>query len=121
MNPTTTPGATTARPPGAASGRFAPRSGLGPPLVLPALMFALLSLAGIALAASPPLPTASAAEVLAYYREHQQSATLLAFLQFGASIPLAIFAATAFSRLRGLGLDVPGAAIGLVGGVLATA
>ncbi len=111
----------TARTPGTAPRQPAPRRLAGPPLVLPALMFALLFLAGLALATTPPLPTASAAEVLAYYREHQQSATLLAFLQFGASIPLAIFAATAFSRLRRLGLDVPGAVIGLVGGVLASA
>ena len=113
--------ATTERTPGAPARHSAPPRRVGPPLILPALMFALLFLAGLALATTPPLPTASAAEVLAYYREHRQSATLLAFLQFGASIPLAILAATAFSRLRRLGLDVPGAALGLVGGVLASA
>jgi hypothetical protein len=118
---TTTADATIEPTPEAGSRRSAPRRQGGPPLVLPALAFALLFLAGIALAASPPLPTASAAEVLAYYKEHQQSTTLLAFLQFGASIPLAIFAATAFSRLRQLGMDVPGATIGLAGGVLASA
>jgi hypothetical protein len=107
--------------PKAAPGRSALRPHAGPPLVLPALIFALLFLAGMVLGTSPPLPTASAAEVLVYYQEHQTSVALLAFLQFGASIPLAIFAATAFSRLRHLGLDVPGAAIGLVGGVLAAA
>ena len=93
----------------------------GPPLVLPALIFTLLFLAGMALGTSPPLPTASPAEVLADYQLEQGSVTLTAFLQFGASIPLAIFAATAFGRLRQLGLNVPGAAIGLVGGVLASA
>ena len=118
---TTAAHATTERTPSTASRHPAPPRRVGPPLVLPALMFALLFLAGIALTTAPPLPMATAAEVLAYYRQHQQSATLLAFLQFGASIPLAIFAATAFSRLRRLGLDVPGAAIGLVGGILASA
>jgi hypothetical protein len=119
MNATTS--ATIEQPPRAASRASGPRAQAGPPLVLPALLFALLFLAGMVFATAPPLPTASAAEVLAYYREHQQSVALLAFLQFGASIPLAIFAATAFTRLRRLGLDVPGAAIGLVGGVLASA
>jgi hypothetical protein len=97
----------------------------GPPLVLPALASALLFLAGMvvgsATGAMPPLPTASAAEVLSYYRQHQNAVTLIGFLQFGSAIPLAIFAATGFTYLRKLGMDVPGATIGLVGGVLAAA
>jgi hypothetical protein len=121
VDTTTTTDATTDRPPEAAVQGSGPRREAGPPLVLPALAFALLFLAGSFVVPSPPLPTASAAEMLAYYQQYQSSIPLLAFLQFGAAIPLAIFAATAFSRLRRLGLDVPGAAIGLVGGVLAAA
>jgi hypothetical protein len=59
--------------------------------------------------------------VLAYYREHGHGAQLLGFFQFGASVPLAIYAAAASARLRRLGMDVPGASIGLAGGVLASA
>jgi hypothetical protein len=41
--------------------------------------------------------------------------------QFGSSVPLALYAATASARLRNLGVRAPGATIGLVGGVLAAA
>jgi hypothetical protein len=121
MTTTTTADTTIDRPTEAADRRSTPPRQAGPPLVLPALIFALLFLAGSMFGTSPPLPTASAAEVLAYYRQQQQALTVPAFFQFAAAIPLAIFAATAFSRLRRLGADVPGAAIGLVGGVLAAA
>jgi hypothetical protein len=121
MTTTTTAEATIDRPTEATNRPSTPPRQAGPPLVLPALSFALLFLAGSIFGTSPPLPTASAAEVLAYYREQQQALTVPAFFQFAAAIPLAVFAATAFSRLRRLGADVPGAAIGLVGGVLAAA
>jgi hypothetical protein len=111
--------------PDAAHRSSAPPRRAGPPLVLPALASALLFLAGmiagIVSGALPPLPTASAAEVLSYFQQHQGTVTLIGFFQFGAAIPLAIFAATAFTYLRKLGMDVPGVTIGLVGGVLAAA
>jgi hypothetical protein len=44
-----------------------------------------------------------------------------AFLQFGAAIPLAIYAATVSTRVRTLGIRAPGATIAQIGGVLAAA
>jgi hypothetical protein len=43
------------------------------------------------------------------------------FFAFGASVPLAIWSATAYRRLRGLGVTAPGAAIALSGGLLSAA
>ena len=113
------------RTPEAAPRRPATPRRTGPPLIVPALASALLFLAGMivgsASGASPPLPTASAAETLTYFEQHQGTVTLIGFLQFGSAIPLAIFAATAFTYLRKLGMDVAGVTIGLVGGVVAAA
>ncbi|MCP2324096.1 hypothetical protein HDA40_002603 [Hamadaea flava] len=91
----------------------------GPPLIAPAAAFAALTVAGIALAARTPRPDAPAAEVLGYLHEHAGSVRLSAFLLFGASVPLAIWAAAAYRRLRALGITAPGSAIALAGGVLA--
>jgi hypothetical protein len=44
-----------------------------------------------------------------------------AVLVFGAALPLAIWTATIYRRLRTLGVTAPGAVIGLAGGVLAAA
>nr|PZN23615.1 MAG: hypothetical protein DIU75_04960 [Mycolicibacterium hassiacum] len=44
---------------------------------------------------------------------------MIAFGVFGSSIPLAIYAATAGSRLRQLGVTAPGSTIALAGGLLA--
>jgi len=44
-----------------------------------------------------------------------------AFFTFGSSIPLAVATAVATSRLRTLGLDVPGRMIALIGGAVASA
>ena len=46
---------------------------------------------------------------------------MLAWAVFAASIPLAVFSAVAYRRLRMLGVTAPGPAIGLAGGVLASA
>lgn len=55
-----------------------------------------------------------------YFRDHAGAASLCAFLQFGAAIPLGIFTATMVSRLQLLGIRVAGIYIALFGG-LATA
>jgi hypothetical protein len=59
--------------------------------------------------------------VVAYDLGHQGLLNLLALVVFGASIPLAIWSATVYRRLRRLGVTAPGAVIGLTGGVLASA
>ena len=63
-----------------------------------------------------PIPTTTA-----FFAEHREALRLGAFLQFGASVPLLIFAATASSRLRFLGVEAAGTLITLVGGTLASA
>jgi hypothetical protein len=73
------------------------------------------------LGAAGPRTTTSAADVAAYLAGNQVTATVLAWAVFGASIPLAVFSAVAYRRLRMLGVTAPGPAIGLVGGVLASA
>ncbi|WP_426594189.1 hypothetical protein ACPPVS_01455 [Cellulomonas sp. McL0617] len=62
---------------------------------------------------------ASAADVAARYAAHDEAFRLAALLQFGAAVPLGIFAATVYSRQLRLGIRVPGPSIGFYGGVFA--
>ena len=64
---------------------------------------------------------ASVHDVASRYADHPEGFRVSALLGFGASVPLAILAATVYTRQRRLGIRVPGPAIGLVGGVLASA
>ncbi|MFB6892806.1 DUF4386 domain-containing protein [Kitasatospora sp. NPDC056327] len=93
----------------------------GPPLLLPAVAFAALMVASVVLARQTPLPTASAAETLAYYQEHGTAVKIAGTLQFGASLPLAVWAAIVHQRLRRLGVTAPGPGIALAAGVLSAA
>jgi hypothetical protein len=92
----------------------------GPPLIIPGVAFTILTIAGIAVAAGVPRPQASGTEVLAYTQEHASTLRLSAFLVLGAAVPLAIWTAAAYRRLRALGITAPGSAIALAGGVLAS-
>jgi hypothetical protein len=91
----------------------------GPPLWVLALAYTALMLVGVALSAGVPLPSDSAETVLAYQRGNADTLRLAAFFQFGSAMPLAIWAATAYRRLRMLGVTAPGTAIGFAGGLLA--
>jgi len=96
----------------------------GPPLAGLAITTTALFLAGLiastAMAGKAfPSPFDPGASILAYFRGHQDAVTVSAFFQFAAAVPLAIYAATASSRLRILGIRAPGATIALVGGALA--
>jgi hypothetical protein len=93
----------------------------GPPLVVPGLAFAALSIAGVVIGAGAPRPGADPAQILAYNTNHPSLLRLAAMLSFGASVPLAIWSATAYRRLRGWGVTAPGSAIALTGGLLAAA
>lgn len=73
------------------------------------------------LGGSGPRPTTSPAELAAYYAAHATAATVQATAVFAAPIPLAVFAAVAYRRLRQLGVTAPGTAIGLAGGLVASA
>lgn len=93
----------------------------GPPLPVPAIGYGVLMIAAVALSASVPHPGAAAASVLRYDQSHQTVMRVGGMLSFGASIPLAIWSASAYQRLRVLGVNAPGAVIGLCGGLLAAA
>lgn len=68
-----------------------------------------------------PSPYADDSPILNYFRDHPAQVLITALLQFAASLPLGIFAATASVRLNHLGVRAPGPTIGLVGSVLASA
>lgn len=103
------------------------KSHRGPSLVVVALVFAGLFIASLVLTAALtggrhfPSPFEPATVAAAFFTEHAGAVRLSAFLQFGAAIPLAIFTATATSRLRFLGVQAAGPSIALVGGTLASA
>lgn len=92
-----------------------------PPLLLPALAFAALMVISVVLARSTPLPTADAAETLEYYRDHETAARISGCLQFTGAVPLAVWSALIYQRLRRLGVTAPGPVIALTGGTLAAA
>jgi hypothetical protein len=95
----------------------------GPSLVvLAAIWFALLigGLAvGVAIGGVPPSPFNTGAASQEFFVAHPAAAQAAGVGAFGASVPLAIYAATASARLRQLGVTAPGATIALAGGVLA--
>ncbi|MGW4421857.1 hypothetical protein [Streptosporangium sp. NPDC004631] len=99
----------------------------GPPLGILAVVFTALFLGGIVVSTvmaggvTFPSPFGAPAEILAYFHDHRNAVQTGAFLQFAASVPMSIYAATASARLHSLGIRAPGATIALVGGVLATA
>lgn len=94
----------------------------GPPLVVPVLAYGALMVAAVILSARSPQPSASAAAVLGYDRTHHGALELAGCLGFAAALPLAIWVATTYRRLRtNLGVTAPGAVIGLAGGLLAAA
>jgi len=97
----------------------------GPPLGVLALVSTLLFLAGLFISAAlahgfPPSPTAPAATIQAYFAGHRTAVRVAALFQFGAAVPLALYAATASARLHNLGIRAPGATIALAGGLLSS-
>lgn len=91
----------------------------GPPLIAPGLAFTALTIAAVIAGAQAPLPTDSAESILAYAQQHAGTMRWAAFLSLGAAVPLAIWTATVYRRLRALGVTAPGAAIALAGGLIA--
>lgn len=91
-----------------------------------AVVFALLFNAGlyqvVTFTGGPhfPGPWESGDTIASYFQAHAAAASLCAFLQFGAAIPMGIFTATMVSRLQLLGIRVAGIHIAFFGG-LATA
>jgi hypothetical protein len=93
----------------------------GPPLAIPALAFAVVSLAAVVVSIHTPHPDASAQAVLDYQRTHGSTLRVGGFLQFAAALPLAVWTATVVGRLRSLGVRAPGVNMALAGGLLASA
>jgi hypothetical protein len=92
----------------------------GPPLLAPVLAYGALMVAGVILSAKIPQPSAPASAVLAYDGTHHDFLQVAGFLAFAASLPLAIWAAATYRRLRtNLAVTAPGAVIALAGGLLA--
>ncbi|MCU1469620.1 MAG: hypothetical protein JWQ39_769 [Glaciihabitans sp.] len=98
----------------------------GPPLPPIAIATAALFLVSLALptilasGATYPSPYSGNSVVVGYFQANSGPVLITALLQFAASLPLAIFAATASVRLNRLGVRAPGATIALVGGILAS-
>src|SRR5581483_9105003 len=80
----------------------------GPPPLAPALAFGALVIASVAVSAGGPAPGTSAAATLSYAQAHTGQLHAVAVLAFGAAMPLAIWAATIYRRLRTLGVTAPG-------------
>jgi hypothetical protein len=95
----------------------------GAPLFPPALAYAVLTVLAVVI---PPLiagvrPWTSDAALVDFFTHHSDAARVGAFLTLAATAPLCVFAAVATTRVRTLGLDVPGRIISQVGGTAAAA
>src|ERR1700750_1993892 len=84
----------------------------GPPPLAPALAYGALLIASVAVWIGGPQPGTSAASTLSYAQAHTGQMHAQAVLVFGAAVPLAIWAATIYRRLRTLGVTAPRAVIG---------
>jgi hypothetical protein len=95
----------------------------GPHIGYVALVYVVLFCAGLfpvtAFGGSPyfPPPTAPVSDMVAFFSTRPTAVLLCAFLQFGAAIPLGIFAATVVSQLQFLGVRAAGTSIALYGGI----
>jgi hypothetical protein len=98
----------------------------GPSLMMLAIVHILIFEAGFVSAmvlrhgASFVTPFAPAAELHQFLALSPAAVRLSNFLLFGSAVPLGIFAVTAVSRLRFLGVRAAGTNIALLGGLIAT-
>jgi hypothetical protein len=98
----------------------------GPPLPLVAGVFTALFVAGIVVSTvlgggAFPSPFSDPAAIQDYFAGESTAVLIGAVLQFGAAVPLAVFAAAVHARLHQLGVHAAGATIALAGGLLASA
>lgn len=105
---------------GGTAGADGPASG-GPPLWVPAVGFAVLTVAAAAVGAGAPRPSAAPGEVATYTATHQGLVVVQATVLFASAIPLVVWSAVAYRRLDRLGVRAPGPLMGFAGGLLAAA
>jgi hypothetical protein len=95
----------------------------GPPLGVLGLVSTALLVAGLgasaALGGTFPSPYADPSVIAAHFAGQPDAVLAGGVLVFGSAVPLVLYAATASTRLRQLGVTAPGATIALAGGVLA--
>jgi hypothetical protein len=98
----------------------------GPSLILLATVQILLFAAGLAAAAalrhgaSYVTPFAPVEALRSFITQSPAAVRVSSFFLFGSAIPLGIFAVTAVSRLRYMGVRAAGTNIALLGGLIAT-
>ncbi len=96
-----------------------------PPLAVLAVIHAALFVGGLVVVAAAsgggrlPSPFGTGEAGIDFVSRHPLAVRWGALLQFGSAVPLGLFAATASSRLRFLGVRAAGATIALFGGVAA--
>lgn len=96
----------------------------GPPLVLLASVHIVLFFGSLLVLNGPtegtwPMPGADPTRLVAFFRANTALLSVAGMLQFGSAVPLLLYAATASSRLRHLGVGAAGTTIALAGGVAA--
>jgi hypothetical protein len=93
------------------------------PLWPPTLAYAVFTVCAVALPAlsSGVRPWTSDSALLDFFQHHGAAAHASAFFTLGSAVPFAIATAVATTRLRTLGLDVPGRIIAQLGGAIAAA
>jgi hypothetical protein len=101
--------------------RPARRGQAGPPLLIPALAFAGVTVVGAVIGGSGPRPDSTPEDVLAYAAANPTLITVGAAMLLGTAFPLVVYAATAVTRYRRLGVAAPGPLMGFAGAVMAAA
>lgn len=98
----------------------------GPSLILLAVVHILLFMASLAVAAmlrqgaSYVAPFAPAEQLRPFFAHNPTATRVSNFFLFGSAVPFGIFAVTAISRLKFLGVRATGTSIALLGGLTAT-
>jgi hypothetical protein len=96
-------------------------SRVGAPLLPPVVAYLALTVCAVAV---PPLiagvkPWTSDRALLEFFQHHNGAAHASAFFTLASAVPFAVATAVATTRLRTLGLDVPGRIIAQIGGTIA--
>jgi hypothetical protein len=104
-----------------------PNRHLGPSLLLVAIIYIVLVIAGIFVGViliphnAFAMPTQPVQRAITYFSLYSSQARWLSFFELSSAIPLGIFTATVVSRLRFLGVRAAGELIALYGGMTASA